>query len=94
MIQISLKMLSIDQRTLPRGDYKNTGYETRQVFDIQISRTVTEYRAEILEDQDGNRFVAEFPAGITQSAQYGASVKTHAVYMSQFQLLPYGRITD
>ncbi len=89
-----IEELSIDQRTLPRGDYKNTGYETRQVFDIQISRTVTEYRAEILEDQDGNRFVAEFPAGITQSAQYGASVKAHAVYMSQFQLLPYGRITD
>jgi len=86
--------LSIDQRTLPKGDYKMAGHETRQVFDIQISRIVTEYRAEILEDQNGKRFVAEFPAGITQSAQYGAGVKAHAVYMSQFQLLPYGRITD
>jgi transposase len=89
-----IEELSIDQRTLPKGDYKKAGYETRQVFDIQISRTVTEYRAEILEDENGNRFVAEFPAGITQSAQYGAGVKAHAVYMSQFQLLPYGRITD
>jgi transposase len=89
-----IEKLHIDQRTLPKGDYKNAGYETRQVFDIQISRTVTEYRAEILEDQNGNRFVAEFPTGITQSAQYGAGVKAHAVYMSQFQLLPYGRISD
>ena len=89
-----IEELSIDQRTLPKGEYKKAGYETRQVFDIQISRTVTEYRAEVLEDETGNRFVAEFPAGITQSAQYGAGVKAHAVYMSQFQLLPYGRITD
>ncbi len=89
-----IEELSIDRRTLPKGNYKKSGYETRQVFDIQISRTVTEYRAEILEDENGNRFVAEFPKGITQPAQYGAGVKAHAVYMSQFQLLPYGRITD
>ena len=89
-----IEELSVDLRTLPKGDYKYAGYETRQVFDIQISRTVTEYRAEILEDENGNRFVAEFPAGITQAAQYGTGVKAHAVYMSQFQLLPYGRITD
>ena len=89
-----IEELSIDRRTLPKGNYKQVGFETRQLFDIQISRTVTEYRAEVLEDQNGNRFVAEFPAGITQPAQYGAGVKAHAVYMSQFQLLPYGRIAD
>lgn len=89
-----IEELRLDPRTLPKGDYKHIGYDARQVFDIQISRTVTEYRAEILEDQNGDRFVAKFPAGITQSAQYGAGVKAHAVYMSQFQLLPYGRIAD
>ena len=89
-----VEKLCIDQHALPKGNYKHVGYESRQVFDIQISRTVTEYRAEILEDESGNRFVAPFPAGITQAAQYGSGVKAHAVYMSQFQLLPYGRITD
>lgn len=89
-----IEELSVDRRTLPKGDYKQIECETRQVFDIQISRTVTEYRAEVLEDENGNRFVAQFPVGITQPAQYGAGVKAHAVYMSQFQLLPYGRIAD
>jgi transposase len=71
---------------------KTVGYESRQVFDIEISRTVTEYRSEIVEDESGNRFVAKFPEGITQPTQYGSRVKAHAVYMSQFQLLPYERI--
>jgi transposase len=89
-----IEELCIDQKTLPTGNYRQVGYESRQVFDIQISRTVTEYRAEILEDETGKRFVAEFPTGVTQAVQYGTGVKAHAVYMSQFQLLPYGRITD
>lgn len=86
--------ISIDQRTLPKGEYTPAGYESRQVFDIEISRKVTEYRSEILEDSKGNRFVAEFPEGVTQPTQYGSGVKAHAVYMSQFQLLPYERIRD
>lgn len=86
--------LSIDRRTLPKGNYQNVGYESRQLFDIQISRVVTEYRAEILEDEKGNRFVAEFPEGINQPTQYGSGVKAHSVYMSQFQLMPYDRIRD
>lgn len=84
----------IDQRTLPKGVYETVGYESRQVFDIEISRTVTEYRSEMMEDENGNRFVADFPEGVTQPTQYGCGVKAHAVYMSQFQLLPYERIRD
>ncbi len=89
-----IEELSVDKKSLPKGKYKNVGYESRQVFDIQITRVITEYRAEILEDETGGRFVAEFPVGVTQPAQYGSGVKAHAVYMSQFQLLPYDRITD
>ncbi len=89
-----VEVLEVDKRRLPKGDYKEVGFETRQVFDIQISRVVTEYKAQILENEKGERFVAEFPKGVTQSAQYGAGVKAHAVYMSQFQLLPYDRISD
>ncbi len=70
------------------------GYESRQVFDIDISRVVTEYRAQILEDSKGNRFVAPFPKEFTKAVQYGKSVKAHSVYMSQFQLIPYNRIED
>ena len=87
-------MLTVDRRTRPRGHYKQVGVEVRQVIDIDIARFVTEYRAQILEDRDGNRFVAEFPEHITRPVQYGGSVKSHAVYLSQFQLLPYQRIQD
>jgi predicted PP-loop superfamily ATPase len=33
----------------------------RQVVDIKIQRVITEDRAEILEDQNGNQTVADFP---------------------------------
>jgi transposase len=86
--------IHIDRRTLPAGRYHDAGYESRQVFDIDISRIVTEYRAQILENEKGERFVASFPAGVTKAVQYGAEVKAHSVYMSQFQLIPYNRIQD
>jgi transposase len=35
--------------------YKSCGYMRRQVVDIKIQRVITEYRAEILEDQNGNQ---------------------------------------
>ena len=87
--------ISIDRRTIPSGrTYTQVGFESRQVIDIEISTVVTEYQAEILKDEDGNQFVAKFPAGITKSVQYGASVKAQAVYMSQQQLIPYDRVRD
>ncbi|MCK4870880.1 MAG: IS66 family transposase [Gammaproteobacteria bacterium] len=89
-----IEELEIDRRTLPKGEYKRAGYESRQIFDINVSRTVTEYRAEILEDQHGKRYVAKFPEYVRAEVQYGAKVKTQAVYMSQFQLIPYKRIQD
>ena len=56
--------LKIDRRTLPKGSqYREVGHESRQVIDIDISRFVTEYRAQILEDSQGNRFVASFSGG-------------------------------
>ncbi|MHB1426655.1 MAG: IS66 family transposase [Gemmataceae bacterium] len=89
-----VETLEIDRRTLPRGSYTQVGFETRQVIDIQITSEVVEYRAEILEDENGAQFVADFPPGVRRPVQYGPSVKAHAVYMSQFQLLPYDRIRD
>jgi len=86
--------IKIDRRTLPKGQYKDVGYEARQVFDVIVSRNVTEYRAQILEDQDGNQFVAPFPKEVTRPVQYGIHTKVNAVYMSQYQLIPYERIKD
>ncbi len=86
--------LRIDRRTLPRGLYRDVGFEARQVVDIDIGLRATEYRAQVLIDEAGQRFVAEFPAKVTRPVQYGDSIRAHAVYLSQYQLLPYKRIAD
>jgi transposase len=86
--------IHIDRRTVPRGFYQTTGYETRQVFDINITLFVKEYRAEIIEDERGEQYVATFPDGVTQSAQYGDHTKASAVYLSQYQLVPLDRVRD
>lgn len=87
-----IKVIKFDRCKLPKGEYIDRGFETRQVFDIDITRIVTEYQAQVLEDAHGKRFVAPFPDDITQAAQYGQQLKAHAVYLSQHQLLPYKRI--
>lgn len=50
------------------------------------------YRAQVLKDEKGNRFIAPFPEGVTKAVQYGTGLKAHSVYMSQFQLIPHNRI--
>ena len=85
-------ILSIDRRSLPRGNYQAVGFERRQVVDIIIRRHVTEYAAEILQDAMGNRFVASFPEGVTRPIQYGSSVRANAVFLSMGQLIPYDRV--
>jgi transposase len=86
--------IKIDKRSLPRDNYSEVGFEARQVIDIEISRIITEYRAQILENAQGKQFVAAFPEGVTRPIQYGQSIKSHAVYLSQFQLIPYERVAD
>ena len=62
MIQTQLEMrgsAAIDKHTLPRGcHYHDAGLESRQVIDIEQTTMVTEYRAQILEDEHGARYVA------------------------------------
>jgi len=89
-----IKILQIDRRSLPYGQYREVGYESRQVIDLDITRVVTEWRAQILEDSQGKRYVAFFPEGVTRPVQYGIGVKVNSVYMSQYQLIPYNRIED
>lgn len=84
----------VDKTFLPQGHYKEVGYERRQVVDIEFKRVVTEYQAQILENRFGKRFVAPFPDGVNSRVQYGNGLKAHAVYLSQYQLLPYERIRE
>ncbi|QJQ98368.1 IS66 family transposase [Halomonas sp. PGE1] len=87
--------LRVDRRQLPKGrSYRPVGVETRQVQDIVIQAVVTEYQAEVLEDDQGQRYVAPFPEGVTRPIQYGPRLKAHVVYLSQYQLLPYTRIRE
>ncbi len=65
-----VETIKIDRKRLPKGhDYHDDGFETRQVFDIEITRMVTEYRAQVLVDENGKRFVASFPSGVTKAVQ-------------------------
>lgn len=89
-----IENITIDKRSLPKGFYKEGGFEARQVIDFEISIIVTEYRAQVLVDEKGNRYVAEFPAFVTRPIQYGTKTKSTSVYMSQYQLVPYKRIED
>lgn len=88
------QIINIDRKSLPEGHYTEAGFETRQVFDIHICRKVTEYQAQVLLNEKGERFVAPFPEGVSKAVQYGREVKAHAVYMSQYQLIPYARIQE
>jgi transposase len=87
--------IPIDRRTLPQGEkFKKADPETRQVIDLNIEFIVREYQAEVLIGADGMKFVAPFPQHITKAIQYGPSVKSFAVYMSQYQLIPYARVQE
>ena len=79
---------------MPKGDYQDGGYVARQVFDIEIQTIVTEYRAQVLINERGKRFIAPFPEGVASPTQYGVGVKCNSVYMSILQLIPYNRIEE
>jgi transposase len=86
--------LKVDRDNLPVGIWKYSGYEKRQIFDMKIVKHVTEYRAEILVNEAGEKVTAEFPEGLVQKAQYGNGVKAHSVYMSVKQLIPCERVSE
>jgi len=84
----------VDRESLPGGNWKSAGYESRQVFDVEMSVVVTEHRAEVVENERGQQFVAEFPWEVSKATQYGDTTKALSVYMSVFQLIPLDRIRD
>ena len=84
----------VEREGLPKGKYHEVVFIKRQVVDIDIRKIITEYRAQILENEQGERFTADFPDGVNSHIQYGSNIKAHAVYLSQYQLLPYNRIEE
>ena len=89
-----VELIEVDRSSLPPGEYIEVGVEKRQVFDLKIEVEITEYQAEILQDASGKKFVAPFQNEVTHPVQYGAQVKSHAVYLSQYKMLPYERIRE
>ncbi len=89
-----VEIIEIDRRTLPQGKWEPAGFDKRQVIDVEVSFTVTEYQAEVLKNERGQEWVADFPEGVTEPAQYGVGVKATSVYLSQFQLIPQARVQD
>lgn len=85
--------IDIDRRTIPKGvEYKSAERETRQVIDFEVKVVVVEYQAEVLIDENGKRYVAEFPSHAKTGVQYGCTVKSNAVYMNYFQMSSLERI--
>lgn len=89
-----IEVIKLDKRTLPRASYTEVGFTKRQVIDIETHIIITEYQAQVLSDENGNRFTAQFPAWVSRPIQYGPSVKGRSVYLSQYQLTPYKRMED
>ena len=75
-------------------DWQFSGYEVRQVFDIEMSVKVTEYRAAVYRNSEGKKKVAEFPSGVVAAVQYGNGVRAAAVYSSTYQYQGFSRTTE
>lgn len=68
----------------------------RQIVDIpEIKAKVIEHRAEVKKcPKCRRRNTGKFPEEINNTVQYGKKVKAVAVYLTQYQLIPYKRGTE
>jgi transposase len=78
------------------ADEASIDVEKRQVFDIPpIQMEVTEHKAQIKEcSHCGHLNKAAFPEQVKAPVQYGSRLKAIAVYLRQYQLLPYNRTSE
>jgi transposase len=91
---VQVKVLLVKRYFLIKGHYREVGFHKRKLVDININKVVTEYQAQILENEQAEPFIGEFTEGLNSPIQYGVGVTTHAVYLSQYQLLPYNLIVE
>jgi len=72
------------------------GIEKRQVFDIPpLKLEVIEHQAEVKICPECHTLSrGGFPEGVTQAVQYSERAKSFAVYLNQYQLIPYERVTE
>lgn len=70
--------------------------ERRQVIDLPTKRLlVTEHRVEEKQCPACHQLTrAAFPASVSAPVQYGASIHAFAVYLVQYQLVPYARASE
>ena len=69
--------------------------ERRQVFDIPTPQLeVTEHLGEVKICHCGHLNHAVFPEEASAPVQYGPRVKSTAVYLKEYQLLPFQRLTE
>jgi len=69
--------------------------ERRQVFDLpEPTLEVTEHQAEVKTCACGCLNRAAFPPGVTAPVQDGLRIKSTAVYLKEYQLLPFDRLTE
>ncbi len=71
------------------------GVEKRQVHDLPHLRLiVTEHQAETKTCACGHLNKAAFPEGVNAPVQYGEGIKAAAVYLKNYQFLPYDRTCE
>jgi len=69
--------------------------ERRQVFDLPAPKLeVTEHQAEVKTCACGRVNRAAFPPEAAAPVQYGLRVKSVAVYLKEYQLLPFDRLAE
>ena len=71
------------------------GSETRQVIDLPAIRfQVTEHRIIHAQCRCGAQHCSQFPKDLVSAVQYGTSVRAAAVYLNQYQQIPFQRCAD
>jgi transposase len=69
--------------------------ERRQVFDVPaVSFDVIEHRTYTVACSCGQRHDSAFPAEVSETVQYGPSVRALGVHLTQGQMLPYARAAE
>jgi transposase len=77
------------------ADQSSDSVEKRQVHDLPPLRLiVTEHQAETKTCVCGHLNKAAFPEGINAPVQYGEAIKAAAVYLKNYQFLPYDRTCE